>query len=592
MKKTIVDDILRKMQKSGSMIDVVRKKVPESRPRKDADPEDDEYMPIGVEGLLSATEKLLAVNRELDQPDHRDSLIFKKFMTTDKLLAERVTMDANKTRMRLMPMLAKQRSFRNLTPYAFDGYTTGYLMGNPLVTPLEEINPMHLVEQSRRVTQMGPGGIGTDNAITEDMQSVSPDQFGFLSSIEGPECLDEQSEVYTVRGWVPWPDVKDDDIFACRVEGRLEWHKASRIVREKYTGPLIVGEHETIRMAVTPTHRILNTRGNNNYRVDTAADVVGKNIKVPIRHAPYIGDESMLTFSLPEIDKTGNSQKIFSAFTIEDWCAFIGWWLSEGNAFVSPKNSKYNHERHSVCITQCRKANPENYNEIQQLCAKMKICNCDNGITFISRSKQLSNYFSQWKNGCYDKWIPEELQHAPVYARERMLDALLKGDGRYTKKRNCYCTVSKNLAYSVERLAIGLGYTAFIRVEKDNRAHVKTTNYVVSIHRQQHRQIIDKIHTDKRSGALYGGNWRVDAYDGYVYCATVPGGFLHVRGKQSNSGYWTGNSERIGIDTRLAWGTKIGSDGKLYQIVYDRKRKKHRWVSPSDLADSIVKLPD
>lgn len=199
MERSVVDDILRKMQKPASMIDVVRKKVPESRPRRDTDPEADDYVPIGVEGLLSATEKLLAVNRELDKPDQRDSLIFKKFMTTDKLLAERVKMDADKTRMRLMPMLAKQRSFRNLTPYAFDNYTTGYLLGNPLVTPLEEINPMHLVEQSRRVTQMGPGGIGTDNAITEDMQNVAVDQFGFLSSIEGPES--ERIGIDTRMAW-------------------------------------------------------------------------------------------------------------------------------------------------------------------------------------------------------------------------------------------------------------------------------------------------------------------------------------------------------------------------------------------------------
>lgn len=208
MDRSIVEDILAKMRKpadeepankSASMVDFVRKKVPESKPRVDKDPEADDYIPVGLGGILAASEKLLAVNRELDKPDARDSLLFKRIMTTDKLLAERVKLDADKTRMRVLPMLAKQRSFRNLTPYAFDNYTTGYLLGNPLVTPLEEINPMHLVEQTRRITQMGPGGIGSDNAITEDMQNISADQFGFLSTIEGPES--EKIGIDTRAAW-------------------------------------------------------------------------------------------------------------------------------------------------------------------------------------------------------------------------------------------------------------------------------------------------------------------------------------------------------------------------------------------------------
>lgn len=199
MDKSLVDEILSKMQKPASLVDRVRKKVPESEPRKDKDPEADDYVPVGLGGILSASEKLLALNRGLEQPDDRDSLVFKRFMTTDKLLAERIKMDADRTRGKILPMLAKQKSLKNLHPFAFDNYTTGYLLGNPLSTPLEEINPIHLVEQTRRVTQMGPGGIGSDNAITEDMQAISGSQFGFLSSLEGPES--EKIGIDTRMAW-------------------------------------------------------------------------------------------------------------------------------------------------------------------------------------------------------------------------------------------------------------------------------------------------------------------------------------------------------------------------------------------------------
>ena len=572
MEKSIVEDILRKMQKPASLLlDSVRKKVPESSPRRETDSEADEYVPIGVEGLLSATEKLLAVNRELDKPDQRDSLIFKRFMTTDKLLAERVKMDADKTRMRILPMLAKQRSFRNLTPYAFDNYTTGYLLGNPLSSPLEEINPMHLVEQTRRVTQMGPGGIGTDNAITEDMQSVNPDQFGFVSSIEGPECLVGESEVLTLRGWTRWDSVTEDDLFACRVDGVLQYHKADRLVKSKYSGYLISTESETMKMQVTPNHRILIQLDSGKEVVRTAEEVFGKSVHIPIKHKPYVGDVSMTQFELPPVTKGSNAQRDLGPFAIGDWCEFMGWWLAEGNL------------GEQLCITQCPIANPDKHEQIVNLVRRMGLVGKKFSGTcekFAFQQKQLLSYFKPYKGyGCYHKWIPEELFEAPIDARARLLDALLKGDGRHNIKRMCYCSVSNRLAEDVQRLAVSLGYTAFIRTEQDKREHVKTTNYVVSIHRQKSRQPTK-------------ASWRRIPFDGDVYCATVPGGFLHVRGKQSNSGYWTGNSERIGIDGRMAWGTKIGSDGKPYQVVYDRKRKKHRWVSPSDLSNSIVKLPD
>lgn len=51
-------------------------------------------------------------------------------------------------------------------------------------------------------------------------------------------------------------------------------------------------------------------------------------------------------------------------------------------------------------------------------------------------------------------------------------------------------------------------------------------------------------------------------------------------------------SERAGIDTRFAYGTKLGSDGRLYQRFYDRRKKKQRWMSPEDLDGLVVKLPD
>ena len=235
MERAVVDSILAKMQKPASQttrLESVRSSIPANKKQLtpedlEDDEDDEEYIPVGIGGLMAASEKLLAVNRGIDKPDERDSLIFKRFMTTDRLLAERIDMDADRTRMKIMPAIAKQRSLKSMPPFVFDHYMEGFLLGNPLSTPLEEINPLHLIEQSRRVTQMGPGGIGSDNAVTEDMQNIHPSQFGFISTLEGPES--EKAGIDTRMAWGTriGSNGKLYQLFKDRISGKMKWMSPS-----------------------------------------------------------------------------------------------------------------------------------------------------------------------------------------------------------------------------------------------------------------------------------------------------------------------------------------------------------------------------
>jgi len=347
------------------------------------DDEFETYSSIGVDGLLAASEKLLAVNRGLAETDDRDSLPNDRIYMVDQLMSERVKLDHGKVLRKMMGRVARAKNLNPMGPDTFGEYTTGYITSNPLVPALEEINPMHILEQQRRITKMGPGGIGDPNAITGDMQAVSASQFGFIDTIAGPECLTGESEVFTERGWVPWCDVEDSEVFACGSSDKIEWHRAERVVREHYTGELLVVENSEVRMAVTPNHRVIG----NLYRND--------------------GEELVLAAS-----------KLYG----------LPVWL--------PRLS---------------------------------------GVSHVGVS---------------------------------------------------------------------------------------------------------------------GDDWHTEHHDGLVYCASVPGGRLVVRDSCESACYWTGNSEKAGIDVRLAYGTRIGSDGKIYQLLLDRRTGKKSWVSPTDLQGKTLKLPD
>jgi len=147
--------------------------------------EDD--VPVNPDAIMAITEKLLAVNKGQAEPDERDSLEFKRIHTPDKLFAERIKMDAGKIRRIAMRRVSKMRNLSPIGVAHFDPYTEGLIVSHPLSSPIEETNPLSLVEQSRRITQMGPGGIPSDDSITEDAQSLHPSVFGFLSCIGGPE---------------------------------------------------------------------------------------------------------------------------------------------------------------------------------------------------------------------------------------------------------------------------------------------------------------------------------------------------------------------------------------------------------------------
>jgi hypothetical protein len=107
---------------------------------------DDDAVAADIPVLLASTEKLLAVNRGLTEPDERDSLEFRKVYTPDKLFAERIDLDADKVLRNTMRRVAKMRSLKAIGTAHFDPYVEGLILGNPLSSPLEEINPLHLVE--------------------------------------------------------------------------------------------------------------------------------------------------------------------------------------------------------------------------------------------------------------------------------------------------------------------------------------------------------------------------------------------------------------------------------------------------------------
>ena len=206
---------------------------PKKKSRYDADENDfDEYDAIGMDGLLAATEKVLAVNRGLVEPDDRDSLDNDRIYTPDRLLSEHVKLDTNRVLRNTMGRLNRTRTLQGFPLDAFGDYTKNYITSNPLVPALEEVNPMHLMEHKRRMTKLGPGGVGDPNAITLEMQGVHSSQFGFIDPLAGPESEKAGVDVRLAYGTRIGSNGRIYQKFRNRKTGKMEWLD-SAAVRDK-----------------------------------------------------------------------------------------------------------------------------------------------------------------------------------------------------------------------------------------------------------------------------------------------------------------------------------------------------------------------
>lgn len=533
----------------------------------------DEYVPVGLDGLLGATQKVLGMNRGLLEEDHRDGMAFKRLMTPADLMAERVRMDTGGVMRKLMSHAARRRNLRGMQVAALTPLVEGHLVGNSMSSPLEQINPMDEVNQARRITLMGPGGIGSDDSITPAMQALQTSSFGFLSAIEGPESHIRDTDVFTKEGWIPWTEVNDTTLFACRVENRLEFHRASKINIHRFTGELMGVRSQDFDFLVTPKHRMLYRpyedtaaikQGANPLEVAFIKDLYGSRIKFPCDHLPYTGKEAVHDYP---------DTKISTA----DFCEFLAWWLAEGNINAN-----------SVIVTKTDYYKTSDHQYLKQWLPTIGFGTNwkpnekrTDVIGFRLLNAQLSEYLARFgKSGT--KYIPEWVFDTSIEVRQRMLDVFMRTDARINATHRTYCSTSKRLALDVQRLMISLGHPTNFREEKDRRDHVKSTNWCAC-------QLKTKVRVAKSSPKY--DYWVTQPYDDLVYCATVPGGFLYTK-RGRGVGFWSGNSEKAGIDTRMSNGVRIGSNGRLYQKFRNPKTKAMHWMSPEDLHGKVIGLPN
>lgn len=363
-------------------------------------------------------------------------------------------------------------------------------------------------------------------------RDVTTDEGNRRSDTHLVECYDADTEVLTKDGWTPFPNLTGNESLATvNIEtDAIEYQQSTRLVSREHRGEMIHFSGRKLDALVTPNHRMVvcgQREGDRQFRFREAGDVNASNNVLRL-NGKWAGDSPEVMLLPRCVSRQGLEVSQEKELDPYDFAEFLGWFVSEGSA---AKTIKVPGNGYRVVISQSRSANPIKYALIGALLDRLPW----NYVTFESgysiSSKQLWE-FVRPLGTCYEKYVPQWIKDGNTEIIRRFLTSAIMGDGWYRSSGNAcgYGTCSKRLADDIQELLIKMGKTASIisSSPESYKAHplrnklVRTKNNFHSVYEWSRPYAV------LRNSAGVP-NFEPVAFEGQVYCATVPNGTLIVR---------------------------------------------------------------
>ena len=548
--------------------------------------------------LLASSSRLIGLAKGEHSGDNRDSMENQRFFGPADFISERVRLDAGGLLRNLLWRVSRYGDTQKMPPSPLSRYVDGLFNESNLAQAIEETNLLDAYKRATMVTRMGEGGIGSIESAPMSARLVHNTYKGFIDPIASPECTSDRHMVFTNRGWKKISEVTTDDMVACMIDGRLEYHHPEQIVSYDYDGELYAYKNDSVNFELTGNHRMW-------VRKCPSKQKIKKNGYIQKEYKPVYGFEYMADMyntsrlmmgggHQPLLHPIRSTKEIVSEedsyhFSMRDWCEFLGWYISEGSVLHKGGYHRW------VMISQALSVNEGNRARIEALLDRMHIAYRFDGRCFNITSRALWNELHVL-GYCKDKYIPEEIFEASYEDQSVFIEALLLGDGRKAKRGAKHppvlCTTSKKLAEDYERLLVERGEHVSVRFEKDDREARYLGCYTVRI-------LVGKelwLLKNGRPISTKSGNRNVFyyhkiPYKGKVWCLTVPGG-LFLTKIEGSHGFWTGNSLRVGLDTQIAGMAKRGPNGLMYTPLIDSKTGQKVYLSTLEASKFPVAFPE
>ncbi len=409
--------------------------------------------------------------------------------------------------------------------------------------------------------------------LTNNTLAETTAMLGVMANAGIKGCYDDQTEVLTKRGWLPWNAVTMNDAFATTNPhtGFIEYQKPTRLIRYHHKGKMYHVANRGIDLCVTPDHRMwVKKRDHDNYFIMTAKEVDGKNVQYKAGGLHWHGFEPEYIELKGFSQNRGSWVKKVSTMKInaELWVTFLGWYISEGSC-------DFRKGCYRVRITQNQGAIRD---KMREVLSKLPVTVNEDKNGFIINNEQI------WRAVEFLGKAPQK--HIPLYALDWsprllniLLDALMEGDGDCN---GCYYTSSKRLADNVSEIALKMGYAAtvvikskageFSNYDKEKRAIVSRHEQLkVSVRKKQlnpsyYPSDYTGVHGDRLDGSKFPNKSEWIDYDGEVFCAEVPNHLLIVR---RNGKILVSGNSMAGTVLRRAMTNLMAPTGGMAELIYE-----------------------
>lgn len=149
---------------------------------------------ISPEVLLSASKKLIKINRLEVEPDNRDDLRHMKFMGFEDYVKEHIEKDAGGQQSRAAQRIKQKKDLSWLQPGFFSPQVRSIVIGgNKHSEIIDGHNPIDNYDKSHKITKLGEGAIGSLDAVPSESRGVSSTYFGLFD----PSRISETSKIGT-----------------------------------------------------------------------------------------------------------------------------------------------------------------------------------------------------------------------------------------------------------------------------------------------------------------------------------------------------------------------------------------------------------
>lgn len=405
----------------------------------------------------------------------------------------------------------------------------------------------------------------TSEVYGDPLVNPQPETYwGNVNPIGPRGCFSDDTDILTDNGWKRFYDLTGNDrVATLGAKKRIEYHKPTEIIKQRYDGELIRFINKKVDLLVTPNHKMfLKRRSKKEFELIEAFRSVRWERSEMMKSGNWKGKEEKW-FHLPRVANAKSKQQ--ERIQMDVWLEFFGYFITDGCTYLRHRSQKVNGKKYStkvftVLISQSKK-NQIKRDKIKKCLEKLGFNFYEENAQFKILSKQLYSYLKKFGKA-KQKYVPQEYLSFSKRQIRILFDAMMLGDGSADCRK--YYSSSKYLLNAMQEILLKLGMAGTLYMNDKQKG-----TYAVFILTDKGKDFL----TPKYPKRI------IEHYNGYVWCVNVPNHIIYVR--RNGKALWCGNcydeAKRFAEAITLAYHRTHHVDAKIVRIFNTYgERMRHR----------------